>query len=115
MTRGARRFAAWAGIIGPIVFVLIFTLEGFMRPGYEARTMFISELGLGPRGAIQCANFMFLGVLVLVFAWGVARELEGGKASRAHHARHHRRSSPRVGHLRDGSRDEHDVPLGSAN
>jgi hypothetical protein len=83
MTQSARRIAVWAGMIGPVLFVAIFTLEGFMRPGYEARSMFISELALGPRGVIQDVNFIVLGALVLVFAWGVAHELGDGKASRA--------------------------------
>jgi hypothetical protein len=83
MKLDAPRLASWAGVFGPIVFVATYTLEGFMRPGYDAQKMFISELGIGPRGAIQCANFIFVGALILVFAWGVRRELPDGKASRA--------------------------------
>lgn len=78
-----RQLAAWAGMIGPTLFVAIFTLEGWLRPGYEPLGMFVSELALGPRGWIQAVNFVVFGVLFLVFARGVAAEFQGGRASRA--------------------------------
>ena len=28
------KFTTWAGMIGALLFVLIFTIEGWMRPGY---------------------------------------------------------------------------------
>jgi hypothetical protein len=74
--------AARAGMIGPILFVTIFTLEGWLRPGYEARRMFVSALALGPRGWIQDVNFVVFGALFLVFTRGVAAEFHDGKASR---------------------------------
>jgi hypothetical protein len=70
-------------MIGPTLFVAIFTLEGWLRPGYEPRGMFVSELALGPRGWIQVVNFVVLGALFLVFTRGVAAEFQDGKASRA--------------------------------
>ena len=42
-----RRVGAWAGIIGPVLFVTIFTLEGWLRPGYKPFEMFVSALSLG--------------------------------------------------------------------
>jgi hypothetical protein len=77
-----RQLAAWAGMIGPTLFVAVFTLEGWIRPGYEPSKMYISELSLGPRGFIQILNFVVLGVLLLVFTRGVAAEFPSGKASR---------------------------------
>lgn len=77
------KIAALAGMVGPLVFVTTFTLEGALRPGYDARRMFVSALALGPRGGIQVANFLFLGVALLVFARGVAAVFRAGKASRA--------------------------------
>lgn len=74
--------AALAGIIGPILFVAIFTIEGWLRPGYDPRSMFVSALSLGPRGWIQIVNFVVFGALFLVFARGVAAEFQDGKASR---------------------------------
>lgn len=78
-----RRLAAWAGMVGPALFVTVFMLEGWLRAGYDPRSMFVSELALGPRGWIQAANFFTLGALLLVFASGVAAEFRDGKASKA--------------------------------
>jgi hypothetical protein len=83
MTIKRRRFAAIAGMIGPALFVVTFTIEGWLRPGYRAREMFVSELSLGSRGWIQIANFIVTGVLLLLFARGVAGQFRDGKASRA--------------------------------
>ena len=69
-------------MLGSALFVAVFTLEGWLRPGYDPRGMFISELSLGPRGWIQVLNFIILGTLFLIFAWGVAAEFREGKASR---------------------------------
>jgi len=77
-----RRIAALAGVVGPAVFVATFTAEGLLRPGYDPLRMYISALSLGQRGWIQIANFIVLGVLLFVFARGVAAEFTAGKASR---------------------------------
>jgi len=77
-----RQLAAWAGMIGPALFVATFTLEGWLRRGYESLGMFVSELALGPRGWIQGVNFLVFGVLFLGFTRGVAAEFQAGKASR---------------------------------
>jgi hypothetical protein len=77
-----RQLAARAGMIGPTLFVAIFTLEGWLRPGYHPLGMFVSELALGPRGWIQVVNFVVFGILFLVFARGVDAEFHDGKASR---------------------------------
>jgi hypothetical membrane protein len=74
--------AAWAGIIGPALFVSVFTIEGWLRPGYKPLKMYVSALSLGSRGWLQMANFIILGVLLFVFTRGVAAEFETGKASR---------------------------------
>jgi len=76
------QLASWAGIIGTTLFVAIFTLEGWYRPGYEPLKMYVSALSLGSRGWIQILNFIVFGVLLLVFSRGVAVEFPDGKASR---------------------------------
>lgn len=78
-----RVLAGWAGVIGSALFVAVFTVEGWLRPGYDWRSTFISELSIGPRGWIQILNFIILGTLFLVFTWGVAAEFREGKASKA--------------------------------
>lgn len=68
---------------GSALFVLVFTLEGWLRPGYDACSMFVSELSLGPRGWVQISNFVLVGLLFLIFARGVAREFRSGAISQA--------------------------------
>ena len=82
MSMGQRRIATWAGIIAPALFVAVFTIEGWLRPGYEPLKTFVSALSLGPRGWVQMVNFMVFGVLFLVFTRSVAAEFQTGKASR---------------------------------
>lgn len=77
--------AARAGMVGPTLFVAVFTVEGWLRPGYDPRRMFISALALGPRGWIQIVNFLVLGAMLFAFARGVAAAFREGKASRAGH------------------------------
>lgn len=82
-TFNMKKIAAWSGIIAPVLFVLVFTIEGLLRTGYHPREIFISALSLGPRGWIQITNFMIFGVLLFVFSRGVASEFQSGKASRS--------------------------------
>ena len=78
-----KNIGGWAGMIGSALFVTVFTIEGLLRPGYDWRSTFISELSIGPRGWIQIVNFIVLGTLFLVFVRGVAAEFREGKASKA--------------------------------
>src|SRR5687768_8737039 len=82
---GRRRpeLAAVAGMIGPVVFVSVFTVYGWVYPGYSWTGMFVSELALGPYGWIQVLNFVVTGTLVLVFGRGLAAYFSTGAASRA--------------------------------
>jgi hypothetical protein len=77
-----RRLSVWAGVIAPLLFVSIFTIEGNLRPGYNAMSMYISALSLGSRGWIQIINFIILGSLIFIFTLGLSKEFTTGKASR---------------------------------
>jgi hypothetical protein len=77
-----RRLTAWAGMIGSALFLLTFTVEGFIRPGYNPLSSFVSALSLGPRGWIQIINFLQFGALLFLFTRGIASEFQSGKASR---------------------------------
>jgi hypothetical protein len=78
-----RRLSAWAGILAPIIFVGVFTVEGGLRGGYDPMRMYISALSLGNRGWIQISNFIVLGLLLFIFTLGLSIEFQTGKASRA--------------------------------
>ena len=54
------KISVWVGMIGPVLFVTVFTLEGWFRPGYNTLGMYVSELSLGPRGWIQIINFIII-------------------------------------------------------
>ncbi len=74
--------AAWAGIIAPALFVSVFSIEGWLRPGYNPFSTYVSALSLGARGWIQIVNFILLGVLLLLFTVVVRTEFSSGEASR---------------------------------
>jgi hypothetical protein len=54
-----------------ILFVSVFSLEGWLRHGYAVAQTEVSALSLGPRGWIQIVNFLVSGELVLLFANGL--------------------------------------------
>jgi hypothetical membrane protein len=66
----ALRLCLWAGIVGPLFFVLVFTIDGFLTPGYSAMRDVVSFLEVGPTGWIQSLNFMLTGLLLVLFALG---------------------------------------------
>jgi hypothetical membrane protein len=69
------------GVLGPLLFVVVFLVEGATRPGYSAWRHFVSSLSLGPQGWVQIANFLVCGALVVAFAIGLRRALFPGAAS----------------------------------
>ena len=75
---------ALAGIIGPIAFVITFTILGLVRDGYSPKAEQISDLGAtGTDLAIlQDINFIIAGLLILVLAVGMFRLSEFGKGAR---------------------------------
>lgn len=75
-----RRLLA-CGVIGPLLFIVVFLIEGATRPDYSAWRHFVSLLSLGDQGWMQIANFLICGVLVLGFAVGLRRVLYPGKGA----------------------------------
>ena len=69
------------GAIGPILFILVFLVEGATRPGYSAWHNFVSDLSLSNQGWIQTANFLICGVLMLCFALGLRQVFRSGKGA----------------------------------
>src|SRR5438105_11886442 len=64
------RLYLWAGIIAPILFATVFTIDGALTPGYSAYNEAISYLDLGTYGWIQLANFIVFGVLLMASTVG---------------------------------------------
>jgi hypothetical membrane protein len=71
-----QRAAAWAGIVGPVLFTATFlSLELVRGSGYDRVAETVSALEAGPYGWVQRVNFVVLGVLTLAFAAGLHRAI----------------------------------------
>ncbi|HEU4782062.1 MAG TPA: DUF998 domain-containing protein [Ktedonobacterales bacterium] len=69
------------GAIGPILFVIVFLIEGATRPGYSAWHNFVSDLSESSLGWIQIASFLVCGALVFCFALGLRRVFRSGRGA----------------------------------
>jgi hypothetical membrane protein len=69
------------GAIAPPLFIIVFLIEGVVRPGYNSLRHPISSLSIGEQGWMQITNFIFTGMLLLAFAFGLRRlfQLPGKK------------------------------------
>jgi hypothetical membrane protein len=65
------------GAAGPVVFLVVSTLLGFLDPDFDVMTEPVSALAWGPLGWVQTANFYMLGAATIAFAVGLYRDLEG--------------------------------------
>ncbi|BAU54161.1 DUF998 domain-containing protein [Mucilaginibacter gotjawali] len=58
-----------------ILFILIYTVFGFLTQGFDALRNTISSLELVKNGWFQQVNFLLYGVLVVLFTIGLSKEL----------------------------------------
>ena len=58
-----------AGILAPLIFLVVMTIVGLLQPGYNAIQQAISRLVLGLYGWSQTLSFFIVGVLLVVFAF----------------------------------------------
>lgn len=77
----ATRFLIACGAIGPLLFILVFLIEGATRPGYSAWRDYVSDLSLSDQGWMQIANFLVCGLLTFCFAVGLRQVLHSGKGA----------------------------------
>ena len=76
---GARaRTLLWGGVIGPVLFVVVFVVDGALRSGYDPLRHQVSYLSLGDGGWVQVASFFATGLLILGFAVGLPGVLDAG-------------------------------------
>lgn len=64
-------FSLWCGILAGPFFVIVFLIEGALRPGYQPMRQPVSALAIGPRGWVQRVNFFITGNLALCYALGL--------------------------------------------
>ena len=69
--RSVIRHLATAGIVGPILFVLVVIVQSLLHPDYSQVKLPISALAAWPGGWVQCANFFVFGLLTIAFAIGL--------------------------------------------
>jgi len=80
----ATLLAVASGTVGAVIFAVVWLVEGTARAGYNQWAEPISALSLGPGGAVQRANFIFFGTLVICSAIGWRRVLVGGTGGTAY-------------------------------
>jgi hypothetical protein len=80
--RTLTRLGAWSIVFAAPLYFIVFMVEGWLRPGYDATSMVISQLSLGPRGWFQTANFLVLGLAILSFSISVALEVGAARMAR---------------------------------
>ena len=71
----------YAGVVGPLLFVVLFLVEGATRPRYSAWRHYVSQLATGDGGWMQVVNFLVCGTLVLVFAIALRHAIKGSRGS----------------------------------
>lgn len=70
-----------AGVVGPVLFIVVFLVEGATRHGYSAWRHYVSQLATGDFGWIQVINFLICGTLVLAFAIGLRLAISRSRGS----------------------------------
>lgn len=67
----AIRLLLACGAIGPLLFIVVFLIEGATRADYSAFRQPISSLSIGELGWMQRMNFLITGLLLIAFAFGL--------------------------------------------
>lgn len=77
------RLLLWCGVVGPLLFIVVFLGEGATRPGYSVWRNYVSDLAMSEYGWQQIANFVVCGALCVAFAFGLGRAWREGPVHRA--------------------------------
>jgi hypothetical membrane protein len=64
------------GVVGTVLFVVTFLIDGATRPGYRPLYHPVSALALGSRGWVQTSNFVITGLLMIAAAAGTREALD---------------------------------------
>jgi len=71
------RAAALAGIVGPLLFTIVFLAQqAFRHAEYDPITEPVSALEAGPHGWVQQINFLVFAALLLIFTTGLHRGID---------------------------------------
>jgi hypothetical membrane protein len=69
------RLLALGGVIGPLMFVVAFTIAGFLRPGYSPLHQAVSDLGVGSLAWLLNVPVIVMGVLLIACSAAILRTL----------------------------------------
>ena len=81
MNKNFQKYFIISGIIAPILFSIQLTIIGFYHPNYNHITQYMSELGAinAPYASIVNTGFSIGGILILLFSYGLYKELNDKK------------------------------------
>ena len=79
--RDQTRWLLTGGVIGPLLFVVVFLVEGWTRADYDPVRQFVSLLSLGDEGWQQIGSFLVSGALFVCGAVGLRRVMRLGPGS----------------------------------
>lgn len=74
---GARRLLPAFGVLAAVQMIVVSTLDGLTRPGYDETRNWISQLSLGSNGWHGTANLATCGLWVILCAIGLHRQADG--------------------------------------
>jgi hypothetical protein len=77
-SQGLTRALLAGGVVGPVLFIVVFLMEDATRPGYRPSQDMVSALSLSNQGWEQIANFLICGVCLLIFAFGLQQTSRTG-------------------------------------
>jgi hypothetical membrane protein len=66
------RWLALGGVVGPVLFILTFTIASLLRPGYSPIHQAVSDLGVGANGWLLDVSEVVDGLLLMAFTVGFA-------------------------------------------
>ena len=61
------------GAIACPLFIIVVLIEGAIRPNYNSFIFPLSSLSIGDTGWIQISNFIFTGILLVAFSFGLKK------------------------------------------
>jgi hypothetical protein len=62
------QWSGLGGVLGPVLFILLFTVAGFLRPGYSALSQTVSDLGVGSLAWLVDIPIVILDLLLIMLA-----------------------------------------------
>jgi hypothetical membrane protein len=68
-----------AGLLAPTWLIVVTTVDGATRPGYNPWRHWVSHLALGGRGWLGVANLAVCGLLLILYAFGLRQALEDSR------------------------------------